>query len=78
MRTRALRVLRAVGVPPRFLYRRLGWQPEMPMTAIPHDEIVAVVESSGGRVLEATPETTDPGGVISRVYLIAPAAGAMA
>src|SRR6202011_5587282 len=33
-RTRLARALHAMGVPPRFLYRRLGWKPEMTMRAM--------------------------------------------
>jgi SAM-dependent methyltransferase len=73
VRTRTLRTLRALGISPRFLYRRLAWQPEMPMSAIPYADTVAVIESAGGHVLESIPETTDSGGVVSRVYLVAPA-----
>jgi ubiquinone/menaquinone biosynthesis C-methylase UbiE len=75
LRTRGGRVLRSLGVSPRFLYERLGWQPEMRMSAIPYDETVAVFEGAGAHVLDVTPESTDPGGVVSRLYFVAPGPG---
>jgi SAM-dependent methyltransferase len=76
LRTRGTRFLRAVGVRPTFLYGRLGWQPDMPMSGIPYEETIAIFESAGGRLLDATPESSDPGGVVSRVYYVAPGEGA--
>jgi ubiquinone/menaquinone biosynthesis C-methylase UbiE len=73
LRVRATGWLRAAGVRPAFLYERLGWQPEMPMSGIPYEETVAIFESAGGQLLEALPETSDPGGVVSRVYYVGPA-----
>jgi ubiquinone/menaquinone biosynthesis C-methylase UbiE len=73
LRMRAKGWLRAAGVRPGFLYKRLGWQPEMPMSGIPYEETVAIFESAGGRLLEAQPATSDPGGVVSRVYYVGPA-----
>ena len=76
LRTRGGRALRALGVSPRVLYERFGWQPEMRMSGIPYDETVAVFEAAGGHVLHASSESTDPGGVVSRLYFVAPDAGA--
>jgi len=72
LRTRGGRLLRALGVSPRFLYERFGWQPEMRMSGIPYDETIAVFESASGHVLDVSPESTDPGGVVSRLYFVAP------
>jgi SAM-dependent methyltransferase len=70
--TRGKRWLRAVGVSPTFLYERLGWEPEMLMSAVPYEETVRIFEAVGGRLLDAPPEERHPGGVISRTYYIAP------
>jgi SAM-dependent methyltransferase len=72
LRVRGKRFLRAVGVSPTFLYERLGWEPEMRMSAMPLEETVAIFESARGRVLDA-PESGHPGGVASREYYVAPA-----
>jgi SAM-dependent methyltransferase len=71
-RTRAARLLRTVGVSPRLLYGRLGWEPEMLMSAIPYEETVTILEAAGGRLLDAAPENPHPGGVVSRTYFVAP------
>ena len=71
-RVRATRFLRNAGLAPTVLYRWFGWQPEMPMSAIPYDEVVAVFESAGGKVLDA-PETGGADGVFSREYYVASA-----
>jgi ubiquinone/menaquinone biosynthesis C-methylase UbiE len=63
--------LRTVGVSPRFLYERLGWEPNMTMAAIRYEETVAVLESAGATVLDA-PENTVGDGVINRVYFFTP------
>ena len=70
LHTRVKRRLRAVGVSPKLLYASVGWQPEMRMTAVPHDEVVGILCSAGGRVLDA-PESTAPGDVVSRLYFVA-------
>jgi SAM-dependent methyltransferase len=86
LRTRSTRVLRAVGVRPRFrwrsaravgvspkfLYERLGWEPEMLMSGIPYEEMVTILETAGGQLLDATPESRHRGGVVSRTYIVAP------
>jgi SAM-dependent methyltransferase len=72
LRTRAARLLRAAGVSPTFLYGRLGWEPEMLMSGIPYEEMVAIFETAGGRLLESPPEDAQPSGVVSRVYFVAP------
>jgi hypothetical protein len=71
LRTRGGRWLRAIGVSPRVLYERFGWQPEMRMSGIPYEETVGVLEAAGGRVLDASDTSTDPGGVVSRIYFVA-------
>jgi ubiquinone/menaquinone biosynthesis C-methylase UbiE len=74
--TRATALLRAVGVSPSFLYERLRWEPEMLMTAVPYGETVAIFASAGGQLLDSPPEETLPGGVVNRVYFVAPGDGA--
>ncbi|MBM3672745.1 MAG: class I SAM-dependent methyltransferase [Actinobacteria bacterium] len=74
LRTRAGRFFRALRVSPRLLYKWFGWQPEMRMQGIPYEETVAVIESAGGSVLDVSDESTDPGGVVSRVYFVVPPA----
>ena len=69
---RGKQVLRAVGVSPKFLYERLGWEPEMLMSGIPYEETVTIFEDAGGRLLDATPESSHPSGVVSRTYVVAP------
>jgi SAM-dependent methyltransferase len=73
LRTRGARLLRALGVSPKLLYERFGWRPEMRMSGVPYEETVAVFEGAGGTVLDVSPESTDPGGVVSRLYFVAPA-----
>jgi SAM-dependent methyltransferase len=75
LRTRGARLLRAVGVSPTLLYGRLGWEPEMLMSGIPYDETVTILETAGGRLLDAAPENAHPGGVTSRTYFVAPRDG---
>jgi SAM-dependent methyltransferase len=72
LRTRGARLLRRAGVSPRFLYGRLGWEPEMLMAGIPYEETVATFEDAGGLLLDALPEETHPSGVVSRVYFVTP------
>jgi SAM-dependent methyltransferase len=74
LRTRGARLLRALGVSPKVLYERFGWQPEMRMSGIRYEQTVAVFQGAGGEVLDVSPESTDPGGVVSRLYFVAPAA----
>jgi SAM-dependent methyltransferase len=60
------RVLRRLGASPAFLYWRLGLH-AMRMTAMPAEQVVAVVEDAGGEVLrmeqELDPRFPVPGGV---------------
>lgn len=78
LRTRGKRLLRAVGVSPKLLYERLGWEPAMLMSGIPYDETVAIFAAAGGRLLDAAPENAHPGGVVSRTYFVAPRDGGAA
>ena len=64
--------LRALGVHPKFLYERLGWQPAMTMGAIPYEETVALLEAAGAEVLDAV-EHDAGDGVVNRTYFFAPA-----
>jgi SAM-dependent methyltransferase len=70
-RTRGKRLLRSLGASPRFLYEHLGWEPEMLMSGIPYKETVTILETAGGRLLDAAPENEHPGGVVSRTYFVA-------
>jgi ubiquinone/menaquinone biosynthesis C-methylase UbiE len=70
VRTRLARLLRRLGVRPAFLYRRLGWTPEMSMTAIPEAEVREILERAGGEVLEVAEPVTQLGGVISCDYYV--------
>ena len=78
LRTRGKRLLRSLGVSPKFLYERLGWEPEMLMSGIPYDETVTIFETAGARLLDAAPENAHPGGVVSRTYFVAPRDGGAA
>ena len=71
IRTRATAALRRLGIAPKFLYERLGWAPEMPMTAIPRADALAVFESAGGTALRVTEFAADPGGVEGCIYFVA-------
>jgi ubiquinone/menaquinone biosynthesis C-methylase UbiE len=70
LRTRLARLLRRLGMSPRFLYRRLRWTPDMSMTAIPETDVLEVLEAAGGKVLEVAGPVTQLGGVISRDYYV--------
>jgi SAM-dependent methyltransferase len=74
LRTRGARLLRAAGLSPTILYGRLGWEPEMLMTAIPHEEAVAIFAAAGGGLLDGS-EETHLSGVVSRLYYVAPREG---
>ena len=71
IRTRVTAALRRLGIAPKFLYERLGWAPEMPMTAIPRADALAVFESAGGTALRVSEFAGDPGGVEGCVYFVA-------
>ncbi|HVA59982.1 MAG TPA: class I SAM-dependent methyltransferase [Mycobacteriales bacterium] len=70
LRHRGTASLRRLGIPAGFLYRRLGWTPPMPMTALPDDRVTAVAAAAGGRTVWTSEVVTDHGGVRSRYYLI--------
>ena len=70
LRRRFTGVLRRLGASPKFLYDRLGWTPDMPMSAIARDETVAIFEAAGGKVLRSTGPTNEPGGVESFYYYV--------
>jgi SAM-dependent methyltransferase len=69
-RTRLAVALRQAGVSPRWLNRRLGWSPAMPMTAIAHDRVISVLTEAGGTVLATNETPADHGGVESRYYYV--------
>jgi SAM-dependent methyltransferase len=75
VRTRARAALRRVGVSPRWLYQRTAWTPEMPMTAVPYERVVQVLEFAGGRVVTTEESAPDRGGVVSYTYLVTRSAG---
>jgi hypothetical protein len=74
LRTRGARLLRAAGLSPTLLYGRLGWEPEMLMTAIPGEEAAAIFAAAGGELLDGS-EETHRSGVVSRLYFVAPGQG---
>lgn len=65
---RAYRALRAVGVPPDFLFRRLHLQP-MRMTFVTQEAILEAVTDSGAKLLKIVEEPL-PGGSISSTYFV--------
>jgi SAM-dependent methyltransferase len=67
-RTRLATTLRRLGVSPYWLYRRLGWTPAMPMTALSYERVLAVISAAGSRVLSSQETEPDHGGVESRYY----------
>lgn len=69
LRRRIALGLRRSGLPARFLYRRLGWRPDMPMAAVPQRRVRELVSVSGGTVLRTITDT-DFGGVNSAYYYI--------
>jgi SAM-dependent methyltransferase len=69
LRRRVALALRRSGVSARFLYRQLGWKPDMPMVAVPQARVRELVTASGGTVLRAMTDT-DFGGVSNAYYYI--------
>ncbi len=69
-RTRLAQALHAAGVPPRFLYRRLGWKPEMTMRAMAEEAVCSLVADAGGRVAWSSDASVDASGVRNIFYLI--------
>lgn len=69
LRRRAYRVLRAVGVAPKTLYKRMDLQP-MRYNAVAQAEVRAIIERAGGRVLEVGVERWADG-VTSATYYVA-------
>jgi SAM-dependent methyltransferase len=74
LRRRAGSGLRHLGVPPDVLYRRGWWSPEMTMTGLDHDRVVAVLEGAGAPVLGVIGPEVDAGGTENRTYLAGPPA----
>lgn len=70
LRTRVALALRTAGISPRFLYARLRWTPEMPMTAIPRDDTLTAFRNAGGSVLRVADVAPDDGGVESCIYYV--------
>ena len=69
LRRRVTLALRRLGVPAQLLYRRLGWQPDMPMTPIAQERVQELVAQAGGTVLLTTTDT-DFGGVRNAYYYV--------
>lgn len=67
LRPRAYRLLRAVGVPPATLYRRLRLQP-IRMRFLPTADVQVVLEQAGASVLAV--DETPVSGIVSAVYYI--------
>lgn len=61
--------LRALGVSPAYLHRRLNWSPEMTMTAISGERTLREIESEGGRIAFTFAPETDSGGTVSWIYI---------
>jgi SAM-dependent methyltransferase len=74
LRQRATGALRKLGVDPRFLYRRLGWLPAMPMSALPESAVRSAITGADGAVVGCTPMEADHGGVRSALYYVTGAA----
>lgn len=72
LRMQAKDWLRAAGFSPSFLYKHLGWQPDMTMAAVPYEEAVAILEQAGATILDAQ-ENTIGDGVVNHLYFFAPA-----
>lgn len=68
VRHRAGTVLRRFGVSAPYLYRQLGWVPQMTMTAIPDELTRATLAEHGAPVVFTTPPDVDSGGTESRLY----------
>lgn len=67
-RTRLARALRSAGVSPPWLYRHLGWRPDMAMTAVPHSRTYELLSSAGGRVIWDRPRPGES--VHDHLYLV--------
>jgi SAM-dependent methyltransferase len=68
-RTRIGGALRRMGVSPKVLYDRLGWQPEMTMRGMPKEAVRSLVGEAGGRVAWSS-ESTDAPKSYDTYYLI--------
>ena len=68
IRMRSGLLLRRLGGNPNLLYRRLGWVPEMTMTAVSEEQTRTTIENAGAKVVFATPPDVDAGGTKSRIY----------
>jgi ubiquinone/menaquinone biosynthesis C-methylase UbiE len=69
-RTRLGGTLHRLGVAPTFLYRHLGWKPEMTMRALSEAQVNDTVDQAGGRVAWASDDAVDASGVSNVFYLI--------
>lgn len=70
-RRRAYGLLRALGLRPDFLHRRLRLNP-IRMVGVPAEEVRGAVEASGGRVARADPDELAPGVPGYRYYVTIP------
>ncbi len=65
--TRLAGLLRKLGMSPQRLRATLGWDPPMPMTALPQPHIGTLIEQSGGHLVTAT-SSIDHGGARGVTY----------
>lgn len=61
--------LREAGVPAKILYNKLGLHP-IPMTFLPEEEVRAIVDRNGGKVLKAVPDSRAGSHISSRTYYV--------
>ena len=69
-RTRIAETLHSVGVSPSFLYRALGWKPEMTMRGLTKECVLAMLDETGANVVWSSDSSIDASGV-SNVYYLA-------
>ena len=70
-RRRAYRMLRRIGLPAPYLYRRLKLNP-ITMLAVPEAEVVSAIAEMGGKVLKVLPDKHAGARIESRTYFVAP------
>jgi SAM-dependent methyltransferase len=68
-RRRLYGILRTFGIAPRVLYNRLGLFP-MRMTAMPEQDVRALLTAAGARVLEASADAMASTAIESRTYYV--------
>lgn len=68
-RTRIAETLHSLGVSPSFLYRALGWKPEMTMRALTKDRVLALIDEMGATLVWSSEASIDASGVSNVFYL---------